>query len=82
MTSGQNEAAPHEAEQHEAQQYQPQQYETGQQVQPERRMSAADLHHLQFSRASMLRPGYVDAEVDRVMHRVAEEVGRLIAEKS
>jgi DivIVA domain-containing protein len=67
MTSGQNEAAPHEA---------------GQQVQPERRLSAADLHHLQFSRASMLRPGYVDAEVDRVMHRVAEEVGRLIAEKS
>jgi DivIVA domain-containing protein len=50
--------------------------------QPERRLSPADLHHLRFTRASMLRPGYVDTEVDRVMSRLAEEVGRLIAEKA
>jgi DivIVA domain-containing protein len=52
------------------------------QAHPERRLSAADLHHVQFSRASMLKPGYVDSEVDRVMHRAAEEIGRLIAEKA
>jgi cell division septum initiation protein DivIVA len=56
---------------------------TGQhETQPERRLSAADLHHLQFTRATMLKPGYVDGEVDRVMHRAAEEIGRLIAEKA
>jgi len=52
------------------------------QVQPERRLSPADLAHVQFTRASMMRPGYVDTEVDRVMHRLAEEVGRLISEKA
>jgi DivIVA domain-containing protein len=51
-------------------------------VQPERRLSPADLHNVRFTRASMMRPGYVDAEVDRVMSRVAEEIGRLIAEKA
>jgi DivIVA domain-containing protein len=57
---------------------------TGQnhQVQPERRLSPADLHNARFTRASMMRPGYVDSEVDRVMSRVAEEIGRLIAEKA
>jgi DivIVA domain-containing protein len=76
MTSGQNEAGP-------AQQV-PDQHVHAQQapVQPERRLSPADLHHVRFSRASMMRPGYVDAEVDRVMSRVAEEIGRLIAEKA
>jgi DivIVA domain-containing protein len=48
----------------------------------ERRLSPADLHNVRFTRASMLRPGYVDAEVDRVLSRVAEELGRLIAEKA
>lgn len=48
----------------------------------ERRISPADLHSLQFSRASMMRPGYVDTEVDRVMSRVAEELARLYAEKA
>lgn len=52
------------------------------QVQPERRLSPADLAHVRFTRASMMRPGYVDTEVDRVMHRLAEEVGRLISEKA
>ena len=30
----------------------------------------------------MLHPGYVDTEVDRVLSRVAEELGRLYAEKA
>jgi DivIVA domain-containing protein len=51
-------------------------------VQPERRLSPADLQHVRFTRASMMRPGYVETEVDRVMHRLAEELGRLISEKS
>ena len=89
MTSGPHESAPHEAEgQHPPEQHDTGQHQTGQhaavQAEPqlERRLSPADLHHLRFTRASMLRPGYVDTEVDRVMHRLAEEVGRLIAEKS
>jgi DivIVA domain-containing protein len=52
------------------------------QVQPERRLSAADLHNVRFTRASMMRPGYVDTEVDRVMARLAEELNRLAAEKA
>jgi DivIVA domain-containing protein len=50
--------------------------------QPERRLSPADLHRVEFNRASMLRPGYVDADVDRIISRVAEELGRLIGEKA
>ncbi|SFF93171.1 DivIVA domain-containing protein [Blastococcus tunisiensis] len=42
----------------------------------------ADLHDVRFTRASMLHPGYVDSEVDRLLHRVAEELGRHIAEKA
>jgi DivIVA domain-containing protein len=49
---------------------------------PERRLSPADIQNVRFDRASMLRPGYVDTEVDRVMSRLAEELGRLIAEKA
>jgi vacuolar-type H+-ATPase subunit H len=37
---------------------------------------------VRFTRASMMRPGYVDSEVDRVLARVAEELGRLYAEKA
>src|SRR3954447_25409954 len=48
----------------------------------ERRLTPADVQHVQFNRGSMLRPGYVDTEVDRVMSRLAEELGRLIAEKA
>ena len=51
-------------------------------VQPERRLSPADLQNVRFTRASMMRPGYVDTEVDRVMHRLAEELGRVINEKA
>jgi DivIVA domain-containing protein len=48
----------------------------------DRGLSPADLQHVRFTRASMLRPGYVDTEVDRVLSRVAEELGRLYAEKA
>ncbi len=48
----------------------------------ERGLSPADIHNVRFTRASMLRPGYVDTEVDRVMSRVAEELGRNIAERA
>lgn len=74
MTSGQNQTAP-DQEVHEVQAVQVQ-------VQPERRLSPADLAHVRFTRASMMRPGYVETEVDRVMHRLAEEIGRLISEKA
>jgi len=47
-----------------------------------RGLHPADLTNLRFTRASMLRPGYVDTEVDRVMSRVAEELARHIAEKA
>jgi DivIVA domain-containing protein len=73
MTTGQNQTQQDQAQQDQAQQ---------DQAQPERRLSPADLQHVQFARASMLRPGYVDTEVDRVMSRAAEELGRLIAEKA
>src|SRR6478672_11746821 len=48
----------------------------------ERGFTPADLHNVRFSRGSMLHPGYVDTEVDRVLNRVAEELGRLYAEKA
>jgi DivIVA domain-containing protein len=47
-----------------------------------RGLTPADLQNVRFTRASMMRPGYVDAEVDRVMSRVAEELGRLYSEKA
>jgi DivIVA domain-containing protein len=49
---------------------------------PERRLSPADVQNVRFNRTSMLHRGYVDTEVDRVMSRLAEELGRLIAEKA
>jgi DivIVA domain-containing protein len=48
----------------------------------ERGLNPADLNNVRFTRASMLRPGYVDTEVDRVMSRVAEELARHVAEKA
>jgi DivIVA domain-containing protein len=48
----------------------------------DRGIRPADLHDVRFTRASMLHPGYVDSEVDRLLHRVAEELGRHIAEKA
>jgi DivIVA domain-containing protein len=48
----------------------------------ERGLTPADLQNVRFTRASMMRPGYVESEVDRVLSRVAEELGRLYAEKA
>jgi len=48
----------------------------------ERGFTPFDLQNVRFSRAPMMHPGYVDTEVDRVMNRVAEELGRLYAEKA
>jgi DivIVA domain-containing protein len=48
----------------------------------ERGLNPADVQNVRFTRASLLRPGYVDTEVDRVMSRVAEELARHIAEKA
>jgi DivIVA domain-containing protein len=48
----------------------------------ERRPTPADLQSVRFTRATMMKPGYVDTEVDRVMNRMAEELGRLYAEKA
>jgi DivIVA domain-containing protein len=48
----------------------------------ERRLTPADVQNARFTRASMLRPGYVDTEVDRVMSRLADELARLVAEKA
>jgi DivIVA domain-containing protein len=48
----------------------------------DRGLTPADLQSVRFTRASMMRPGYVESEVDRVLARVAEELGRLYAEKA
>lgn len=48
----------------------------------DRGLNPADLHNVRFTRASMLHPGYAEAEVDRVLARVAEELARHIAEKA
>ncbi|TYP88892.1 DivIVA domain-containing protein [Blastococcus xanthinilyticus] len=47
-----------------------------------RGLTPADLQQVRFSRASMLHPGYVESEVDRVLHRAAEELSRHVAEKA
>ncbi|WP_448625273.1 DivIVA domain-containing protein [Geodermatophilus sp. URMC 64] len=47
-----------------------------------RRLSPNDLHSVQFSRGTMLRPGYNEEEVDRFLNRVAQEVSQLHAEKA
>src|SRR3954469_16737613 len=51
-------------------------------VSEERGLTPADLQSMRFSRASVLRPGYVETEVDRVLSRMAEELTRLVAEKA
>jgi DivIVA domain-containing protein len=48
----------------------------------DRGLTPSDLQNVRFTRASMLHPGYVDSEVDRVLNRVAEELSRLYAEKA
>lgn len=48
----------------------------------ERRMSPRDVRSVQLPRATMLRPGYNDVEVDRFLDRVADELARLHADKA
>src|SRR3954468_23377783 len=48
----------------------------------ERRVSPADVQSVRFSGGSMLHPGYSELEVDRFLNRVAQEIGRLHAEKA
>ncbi|NEK87446.1 DivIVA domain-containing protein [Blastococcus saxobsidens] len=48
----------------------------------DRGLTPADLYDVRFTRASMLHPGYVESEVDRVVHRAAEELARHAAEKA
>jgi DivIVA domain-containing protein len=48
----------------------------------DRRLTPADVNHVQFSRATMLHPGYSEVEVDRFLHRLADELARLHAEKA
>jgi DivIVA domain-containing protein len=48
----------------------------------DRGLTPADLRSVRFTRASMMHPGYDETEVDRVLHRVAEELGRHVAEKA
>jgi DivIVA domain-containing protein len=49
---------------------------------PERRLSPADVRNARLPRATMLRPGYNDVEVDRLLDRLADEMARLHAEKA
>ena len=48
----------------------------------ERRLSPADVRGARLPRATMLRPGYNDVEVDRFLDRLADELARLHAEKA
>jgi DivIVA domain-containing protein len=49
---------------------------------PERRVSPADVRNARLPRATMLRPGYNDVEVDRLLDRLADEMARLHGEKA
>jgi DivIVA domain-containing protein len=46
------------------------------------RLAPADVHAVRFARGTMVHPGYADAEVDAFLTRVADELGRLTAEKA
>ena len=48
----------------------------------DRRPTADDVRTVHFTHATMLHPGYTDAEVDRFVSRVADEVARLAAENA
>ncbi|MGR6962867.1 DivIVA domain-containing protein [Geodermatophilus sp. URMC 61] len=47
-----------------------------------RRLSPADVRNVRLPRATMLRPGYNDVEVDRLLDRLADEMARLHGEKA
>jgi DivIVA domain-containing protein len=48
----------------------------------ERRLSPTDVQDVRFTRGSMMRPGYVEVEVDRFLARIAHELARSIAERA
>src|SRR3954465_9716681 len=48
----------------------------------DRGLTPSDVQNVRFTRGSMLKPGYLDTGGDRVLARVAEELGRLYAEKA
>ena len=48
----------------------------------ERRLTPADVRNVRFTPGTRRNPGFDEAEVSRVLNRLAEELGRLIAEKA
>jgi DivIVA domain-containing protein len=48
----------------------------------ERRLSPADVQNVRFPRGSVMRPGYLETEVDRFLARVSQELARGIAERA
>jgi DivIVA domain-containing protein len=48
----------------------------------QRRLNPADVRDARLPRATMLRPGYSDVDVDRFLVRLADELARLHAEKA
>jgi DivIVA domain-containing protein len=48
----------------------------------DRRLTPGDVQSVRFSNGSMLHPGYSEAEVDRFLNRIAQEIARLHAEKA
>ena len=48
----------------------------------QRRLNPADVRGTRLPRATMLRPGYSDVDVDRFLVRLADELARLHAEKA
>jgi DivIVA domain-containing protein len=47
-----------------------------------RRLTPAEVQNVTFSRSTMLHPGYADAEVDRFLDRVGDELARLQSENA
>jgi DivIVA domain-containing protein len=47
----------------------------------ERRLTPADLRNVRFTRGTKRNPGFDEVEVSRLLHRIGEELSRLIAEK-
>jgi len=51
-------------------------------VERSRRMSPGDVQSVRFNRGTMLHPGYNEEEVDRFLHRVAQELAALHSDKA
>jgi DivIVA domain-containing protein len=47
-----------------------------------RRLTPAEVQNVTFSRSTMLHPGYADAEVDRFLDRIGDELAQLQAENA